>query len=173
MKYYHGTSTACRVEDILLPPSHTQRLREDFRKKHLDAVFLTISLRSAKMYAKKACVRFGGSPIVYIASPVGELVMNGVECICEQARIEGIAASRPHEGFCVTSKPSTTDPSSDSARVARAFLLCEGVFRAIVAGRYTLVLFEKAAEIVLIAEAASRRDLPDGVQVVGQKIASV
>lgn len=90
MTYYHGTSTACQVGDILLPPSDTQRLREDFRKKHLDSVFLTISLRSAEMYAKKACAYFGGTPVVYRASPVGDVVMNGVECICDKAIIKGV-----------------------------------------------------------------------------------
>lgn len=90
MTYYHGTSTACQVGDILLPPSDTQRLREHFRKKHLDSVFLTISLRSAEMYAKKACAYFGGTPVVYKASPVGDVVMNGIECICDKAIIKGV-----------------------------------------------------------------------------------
>ncbi len=75
MFYYHGTSTNCKIEDV---------------KKHLDSVFLTVSLRSAETYAKKACVRFGGSPIVYKASPIGIFVLNGTECICEKAKNQGV-----------------------------------------------------------------------------------
>lgn len=90
MFYYHGTSTNCKIEDVILPPLDTNQLREDFRKKHLDSVFLTVSLRSAETYAKKACVRFGGSPIVYKASPIGIFVLNGTECICEKAKNQGV-----------------------------------------------------------------------------------
>ena len=90
MKYYHGTSTACGVKRILLPPIRTKNLREDFRTKHRDCVFLTISLRSAESYAKKACIRFGGEPVVYRAEPIRIIAVNGIECICEKAIIKDV-----------------------------------------------------------------------------------
>lgn len=68
----------------------TQKLRESFRKKHLDSVFLTMSLRSAEMYAKKACAHFGGSPIIYKAIPIGTVAVNGIECICDKAKVKGV-----------------------------------------------------------------------------------
>ena len=90
MKYYHGTSTACGVKKIILPPTYTNNLREDFRKKYQDCVFLTISLRSAEGYAKKASARFGGNPIVYRAKPCRIIAMNGLECICDKAIVEEV-----------------------------------------------------------------------------------
>ena len=89
-KLYHGTSDAVDVGKYLLPPQTTNVLRESFRRKLLDSVFLTFSLKSAEMYAKKACEKYGGNPIVYIAQPVVDYYINGVECICEMAKISGI-----------------------------------------------------------------------------------
>ena len=89
-KYYHGTSTSCKVKGVLLPPVRTGNLREDFRKKHQDCVFLTMSIRSAETYAKKACVRFGGASIVYHAEPCRIISRNGLECVCDKARIKEV-----------------------------------------------------------------------------------
>ena len=88
MVYYHGTSTACGVKRILLPPNKTQKLREDFRRKNLQVVFLTARLPSAMKYAKKACEKFGGMPVIYRAIPMGAVSINGVECSCDMAIIE-------------------------------------------------------------------------------------
>ena len=87
--FYHGTSTACDVKRRLLSPMHTLTLRESFRKKNLDVVFLTISLPSAIKYAKKACEKFGKEPVVYRTIPCGRVVMQGTECICDSAIIVG------------------------------------------------------------------------------------
>lgn len=87
MKFYHGTSDAMIASGLLLPPTRTGTLRESWREKLLDKVFLTISLRSAEMYAKKACEKYGGKPVVYVAKPLGGYIMNGVECLCDVAQI--------------------------------------------------------------------------------------
>lgn len=91
MKFYHGTSDALGIKGTLFPPSNTQVLREDFRIKLFNSVFLTISMKSAEMYAKKACKKYGGHPVVYIAKPNGKYIMNGTECICDSAKIIGVA----------------------------------------------------------------------------------
>lgn len=69
--FYHGTSDAIRIKKLLLPPQETSIQREDWRIRHLDKVFFTSSLKSAAMYAKKACQKFGGNPIVYEIRPIG------------------------------------------------------------------------------------------------------
>lgn len=47
-------------------------MREDWRKKYLDKVFFTTSLLSASTYAKKACKKYGGNPIIYMVKPIGQ-----------------------------------------------------------------------------------------------------
>lgn len=66
----------------------THNLREDWRHKYIDKVFSTNSLKSAKMYAKKACAKYGGTPVVYIVEPIGN-VLYGInhECISDKALI--------------------------------------------------------------------------------------
>ena len=64
MEFYHGTSDALNIGKLLLPPVITENLREDWRTKHHDKVFFTTSLLSAEMYAKKACKKYGGKPVV-------------------------------------------------------------------------------------------------------------
>lgn len=54
LTFYHGTSDALDISCIL-PAAETGFLREDWRKKLTDKVFLTDSLYSAQKYAKKAC----------------------------------------------------------------------------------------------------------------------
>lgn len=53
MKFYHGTTDALKVRRLLLPPNYTKVLREGFRRKLHDTVFLTASLPSAERYVQK------------------------------------------------------------------------------------------------------------------------
>ncbi len=71
--FYHGTTTALQIDQTILPATSTGMLREEWRSKMIDKVFLTNSLRSAKQYARKAATKFGGTPIVYIVNPIGDL----------------------------------------------------------------------------------------------------
>ena len=57
---------------MILPPNQTGILREDWRTKNLNKVYFTSSQSSAMMYAKKACKKYGGTPIVYIVKPLGQ-----------------------------------------------------------------------------------------------------
>lgn len=66
--FYHGTSTALNLGHVLLPANETNVLREAFRKKLRNVVFITTSKVSAERYAKKAAQRFGGEPVVYTVS---------------------------------------------------------------------------------------------------------
>ena len=52
--FYHGTSTNIKIDKFILPPIIKYNQREDFRRKYVDKVFITDSIKSAKMYAKKA-----------------------------------------------------------------------------------------------------------------------
>lgn len=76
------------MKKIILPPNQTKNLREKWRKKYIDKVFFTISLLSAENYAKKACKKYGGNPVVYIVKPIGQY-FNGMNCeyIADKARI--------------------------------------------------------------------------------------
>jgi hypothetical protein len=71
--YFHGTSTACDIEDELLPPGKTGILQESTRKKNLDRVFFTKDKNSAQIYAGRATSTFGGDPVVYKVEPSGEI----------------------------------------------------------------------------------------------------
>ena len=71
-----------------MPPVITYNQREDFRKKYVDKVFSTDSIKSAKMYAKKACEKYGGKPIVYIVEPIGNIIYSiNHECMSDKALI--------------------------------------------------------------------------------------
>ena len=85
MTYYHGTSIAGLK--VILPPIETKVLREDFRKKLLDCVFVTPSKLSAANYAKKCAVKFGGQPIVYEVRPINPTEINRSQYICEKAYV--------------------------------------------------------------------------------------
>ena len=50
MKYYHGTSSSLDVKSYLLPSIDTDILREDFRSKLRDVVFVTSSVVSSIKY---------------------------------------------------------------------------------------------------------------------------
>ena len=73
LTFYHGTSSVIGLKpgEKLLPPVQTNNKREDWRKKTIDKVFFTPSTISAKMYAKKACRKYGGHPIVFEVKPIG------------------------------------------------------------------------------------------------------
>ena len=71
MTFYHGTSIQCLTK--ILPPTETSILREDFRKKFLDCVFITPLKKSAEMYAKKCASKLGGTPIVYEVRPINPM----------------------------------------------------------------------------------------------------
>ena len=85
MKYYHGTSSSLDVRSYLLPSIDTDILREDFRSKLRDVVFVTSSVVSAEKYAKKAVERFGGDPVVMVVSPIGSRRIINNEYVCDKA----------------------------------------------------------------------------------------
>lgn len=70
---YHGTSTALNIKNMVLPPSQTNIKREEWRKKYNNQIFFTNSLLSARKFAMKACSKYGGSPIIYIVKPIGNI----------------------------------------------------------------------------------------------------
>lgn len=83
MTYYHGTSISGLK--VILPPTETNILREDFRHGFLDCVFVTPLRKSAETYARKCAVKFGGTPIVYEVDPVNPANINVAQCICDKA----------------------------------------------------------------------------------------
>lgn len=84
--FYHGTSTNVDIKDKLLPPIHTNNLRETFRKKCRDKVFVTDSKVSAEKYAKKAVAYFGGHEVIYTVKPdYYSLIKNGTEYTTDHA----------------------------------------------------------------------------------------
>lgn len=85
MTYYHGTSVSGLTE--ILPPVETNMLREDFRKKFLDCVFITPLKKSAEAYARKCAIKFGGNPIVYEVEPVNPNEINVSQYICDKAYV--------------------------------------------------------------------------------------
>lgn len=86
--FYHGTSTNVNVNGKLLPPIVTQNLRETFRKKLQDKVFITDSKVSAEKYAKKATAHFGGKEVIYTVEPhYQSLIKNGTEYLTDCAVI--------------------------------------------------------------------------------------
>lgn len=87
-RLYHGTTDALKITDIVLPAIETSILREDFRKKNLDVCFATSSLLSAKNYARKATLKYGGNPIIFEVKPIGSPTnINNNEYICEKFKI--------------------------------------------------------------------------------------
>ena len=88
LKFYHGTTDAFNIKKVLLPPAYTNNLREDWRKKYYNMVFFTTSLLSARNFARKACEKYGGSPVIYEVRPIGQYfnTIHG-EYISEKAKI--------------------------------------------------------------------------------------
>lgn len=68
--YYHGSSTAAGISDMLLPPEQSGKLSEAGRLKNLDRVFFTEDKGSARIYAGRACRQFGGEPVLYRVIPM-------------------------------------------------------------------------------------------------------
>lgn len=66
--YYHGTSTALGIKEIL-PPCLSGVKREDFRNYNDDLIYITSSFGSAERYARKAVLQFEGFPVVYEVVP--------------------------------------------------------------------------------------------------------
>lgn len=87
---YHGTSDALPIHSMLYPSTVTKVLREQWRTKNTDCVYLTNSMKSARYYAKKAVEKYGGHPIVYVCSPRGCIYrINTTEYTCSRATITG------------------------------------------------------------------------------------
>lgn len=72
--YYHGSSSECGIETMLLPPCESDTLSEKGRLKNLDRVFFTEDRKSAIIYAGRACRQFGGKPKLYRVIPQGDIV---------------------------------------------------------------------------------------------------
>lgn len=69
--------------------------REEQRKKFTDKVFFTTSILSASMYAKKACKKYGGNPIIYIVKPIGQFFNTiNTEYIADRAWILNITSRK-------------------------------------------------------------------------------
>ena len=87
LKMYHGTSDIFSIKKIL-PPIESGNLREEWRTKIRDKVFITPSILSAEKFARKAALKFGGNPIVYEVCPHGQVDnINNNEFICDSADI--------------------------------------------------------------------------------------
>lgn len=66
MAFYHGTSTIADIKDKILPPCHHNfGINEQGRVKHENKVFFTTVKGYAMCYARNACSRVGGEPVVY------------------------------------------------------------------------------------------------------------
>lgn len=91
LTFYHGTSDVLNLEEIL-PSSDTENLRETNRQKFRNKVFVTTSLLSAKKYALKSALMFGGNPVVYEVIPDFDSIFNTTDCeyICDFAKIKNI-----------------------------------------------------------------------------------
>jgi len=91
LTFYHGTSDELAI-DRLYPAAETGKLREEWRKKLTDKVFITDSMYSALRYAKKASIKYGGHPVVYIVRPEGDVwYIHTNEYVCDSAEIIGTA----------------------------------------------------------------------------------
>ena len=66
MAFYHGTSSLAEIKNKLLPPDlHNFGINEKGRTKHSQKVFFTTIKGYAGTYARGACTRVGGEPIIY------------------------------------------------------------------------------------------------------------
>ena len=83
MTYYHGTSI--QGLKVILPPTETNILREDFRHGFLDCVFVTPLRKSAETYARKCAAKLGGKPVVYEVAPVNPTEINVSQYVCDKA----------------------------------------------------------------------------------------
>ena len=86
--FYHGTSSALHIENVILPAAETGVLREEWRQNLTTKVFFTDSLLSAKKYSKKAALKYGGVPVVYQVMPIGDVWhVNNTEYVSDKAKI--------------------------------------------------------------------------------------
>lgn len=71
-----------------MPPIITNNKREEWRKKYNNKVFFTTSILTANKFARKACEKYGGNPVVYEVKPIGQYfnTING-EYISDKAII--------------------------------------------------------------------------------------
>lgn len=96
--FYHGTTDLFPIKKVLLPPVITDNQREEWRKKYTNKVFFTTSALSAEMFAKKACKKYGGNPIVYIVKPIGQYFNTiNTEYIADKALIIGVLTTKKKE----------------------------------------------------------------------------
>lgn len=80
MKFYHGTSSNAKVTTKLLPPDdHRFGINEEGRTIHSGKVFCTTSKGYARHYAKRACKRAGGTPVVYEVNSANPTLMSSGE----------------------------------------------------------------------------------------------
>lgn len=78
--FYHGSSTVCGIDNMLLPPVASETLSEKGRNKNLDRVFFTEDLGLAKVYAGRASKSLGGEPILFrVVMPVDAVCMNDTQ----------------------------------------------------------------------------------------------
>lgn len=86
--YYHGTTDLFKISEIK-SPIDTENIREDFRKRNRDVVYITTSFGSAQKYAYKATKKFGGKPIVYKVEPDWDSLIKRLDCeyIAKSAKI--------------------------------------------------------------------------------------
>lgn len=90
MTFFHGTSSALHIKKWILPPAYTKIKREHWRNKDNDKVFFTNSEFSAWKFARKACEKYGGEPVVYIVKPLGMWINTiNTEYIADKALIIG------------------------------------------------------------------------------------
>ena len=88
--FYHGTSTIIPITKWILPPIYTHNKREHWRNKYVDKVFFTNSILSAYKFARKACEKYGGHPIVYKVKPAGQWYNTiNTEYIADKALVIG------------------------------------------------------------------------------------
>ncbi|AGH32207.1 hypothetical protein VPHG_00142 [Vibrio phage 11895-B1] len=82
MIFYHGTTSLAPIEDKLLPPDqHDFGINEQGRTKHAQKVFFTTVKGYAEKYARTACKRAGGTPVVYEVLPKNpKLMTQAVGC---------------------------------------------------------------------------------------------
>lgn len=93
--FYHGTSDTFTIGKFILPPTQSGNLREEWRKNNRDKVYFTDSLLSASMYAKKACKKYDGNPIVYVVKPIGQYFHRvNTEYIADKARVIDIVKEK-------------------------------------------------------------------------------
>lgn len=80
--FYHGTSSEANIQDVILPPeAHCFGTNEEERTKNLDKVFFTTLPKYALTYARRACTRMGGKPVLYRVHAPSPTLMTKVDGI--------------------------------------------------------------------------------------------